>query len=108
MDGVHRYELQCPQRERDKIMASYIYGWIGQKGRDDLAGVIWKEGEVWTSGQILMKKMKELCMLSDNYMKSRRKLILLAQGMNASKAFYSELKDLYKLCEIEEQWCEGQ
>ena len=30
----------------DKKMASYIYGWIEQKGRDDLAGLIWKEVEV--------------------------------------------------------------
>ena len=30
----------------DKIMASYIYGWIDQKGRDNLAGLIWKEGDV--------------------------------------------------------------
>ena len=95
-------------KEKDgKIMASYIYGWIGQKGRDDLAGLIWKEGEVWTSGKTLMKKMKELCRPSDNYMKYRRKLSLLTQGTKAFKAFYSELKDLYKLCEMEEeQWCE--
>ena len=41
-------------------------------------------------------------------MKYRRKLTLLTQGTKASfKAFYSELKDLYKLCEMEEeQWCE--
>ena len=87
----------------DKIMASYIYGWIGQKGRDDLAGLIWKEGEVWTSGKTLMKKMKELCRPSDNYMKYRRKHSLLTQGTKAFKAFYSELKDLYKLCEMEEE-----
>ena len=42
----------------DKIMASYTYAWIGQKGRDDLAYLIWKEGEVWTSGKTLMKKRK--------------------------------------------------
>ena len=47
--------------------------------------------------------MKELCKPSDNYMKYRRKLSLLKQG---TKAFYSELKDLYKLCEMEEEWCE--
>ena len=52
----------------DKIMASYIYGWIGKKSRDDLAGLIWKEGEVGTSGMSLMKKMKELCRPSDKYM----------------------------------------
>ena len=91
----------------DKIMASYIYGWIGQKGRDDLAGLIWKEGEVWTSGKTLMKKMKELCRHSDNCMKYRRKLSLLTQDTKVFKAFYSELKDLYKLCEMEEEhWCE--
>ena len=91
----------------DKIMASYIYGWIGQKGRDDLGGLIWKEGEVWASGKTLMKKMTELCRPSDNYMKYRRKLSLLTQGTKAFKAFYSELKDPYKLCEMEEeQWCE--
>ena len=40
-------------------------------------------------------------------MKHRRKLSLLTQGTKAFKAFYSELKDLYKLCEMEEeQWCE--
>ena len=27
----------------DKIMVSNIYGWMGQKGRDDLAGLIWNE-----------------------------------------------------------------
>ena len=54
-----------------------------------------------------MKKMKELCRPSDNYMKYRRKLSLLTQGTKAFKAFYSELKDLYKQCEMEEeQWCE--
>ena len=71
----------------DKIMACYIYGWIGQKGRDDLAGLIWKEGEVWTSGKTLMKKMKKLCRPSDNYMKYRRKLSLLTQGTKTFKAF---------------------
>ena len=91
----------------DKILASYVYGWIGQKGRDDLAGLILKEDKVWTSGKTLMKKMKELCRHSDNYMKYKRKLSLLPQGTKAFKAFYSELKDLYKLCEMEEeQWCE--
>ena len=45
----------------DKIMASYVYGWIGQKGREDLTGLIWKEDEVWTSGKTLMKNIKELC-----------------------------------------------
>ena len=40
-------------------------------------------------------------------MKYSRKLSLLTQGTKAFKAFYSELKDLYKLCEMEEeQWCE--
>ena len=34
----------------DKIMTSYIYGWIGQKGRDDLPGLIWKEAE---GGQVV-------------------------------------------------------
>ena len=54
-----------------------------------------------------MKKMKELCRASYNYMKYRWKLSLLTQGRKAFKAFYSELKDLYKLCEMEEeQWCE--
>ena len=48
-------------KEKDeKIMASYIYHWIGQKGRDDLAGLMWREGEPCSSGKILMKKMKEL------------------------------------------------
>ena len=106
MDGVHRHELHCSQKKDDMIMGSYIYGWIGQKGRDDVAGVIWKEGEVWTSGKISMKKMKELYKPSDNYMKYRRKLSLLMQGTKTFKSFYSELKDLYKLCEMEEeQWC---
>ena len=82
------------KEKKDKIMASYIYGWIGQKDRDDLPGLIWKEGDVWTSGKTLMKKMKELCKLSDNYMKYRRKLSLLTQGTKAFKTFYSELKDL--------------
>ena len=51
--------------------------------------------------------MKELCRPSDKYMKYRRKLSLLTQGTKALKAFYSDLKDLYKLCEMEEeQWCE--
>ena len=50
-----------------------------------------------TNGKTLMKKMKELCKPSDNYMKYRRKLTLLTQDTKASfKAFYSELKDLYK------------
>ena len=40
-------------------MASYIYDWIGQKGRDDLAGLKWK-GEVWTCSKTLMKKMKRV------------------------------------------------
>ena len=54
-----------------------------------------------------MMKMKELCRPSDNYMKYRRKLGLQTQGTNAFKAFYSELKDLYKLYKMEEeQWCE--
>ena len=40
-------------------------------------------------------------------MKDRRKLSLLTQGTQAFKTFYSELKDLYKLGEMEdEQWCE--
>ena len=39
-------------------MANYIYSWIGQKGRYDLAGLKWKEGDVCTSGKTLMKKMK--------------------------------------------------
>ena len=40
-------------------------------------------------------------------MKYERKLSLLTQGMKDFKAFYSELKDPYKLCEVEEeQWCE--
>ena len=40
-------------------------------------------------------------------MKYRRKFSLLTQDTKAFKAFYSELKDLYKLCEMEEeQWCE--
>ena len=90
----------------DKIIASYIYGWIGQKGRDDLVGLIWKEVDVWTSGKKLMKKIKEFCKPSDNYIKYRRKLSLLTQGMKAFKTFYSKLKDLYKLCEMEKQWCE--
>ena len=69
--------------------------------------MIWKEGEVWISGKTLMKKMKQLCKLSDNYMKYRMKHSLLTQGTTAFKAFYSEMKDLYKLCEMEEeQWCE--
>ena len=56
---------------------------------------------------ILMKKMKELCKPSDNYMKYRGKHILLTQSTKAFNAFYSELKYLYKLCEMEEeQWCE--
>ena len=76
------------------------------KCRDDLAGLIKKVGEVWTSGKTLMKKMKELCKSSDNNMKYRRKHSLLTQGTKAFKAFYSELKDPYKLCEMEEeQWC---
>ena len=33
------------------------------KGMNDLAGLIWEEGEVWMSGKTLMKKMKELCKL---------------------------------------------
>ena len=40
-------------------------------------------------------------------MKYTRKLSLLTQGTKAFKAFYSELMDLYKLCDREEQqWCE--
>ena len=74
-------------------MASYIYGWIAQIGRDDLAGLIWKEGEVWTIGKTLNKKMKELCRPSDSYMKYRRKLSSLTQDTKALKAFYSELED---------------
>ena len=55
----------------------------------------------------MMKKMKEFCKPSDNYLKYRRTLSLLTQGTNAFKAFYSELKYLYKLCVMEEeQWCE--
>ena len=39
-------------------------------------------------------------------MKYRRKLSLLPQGTKAFKT-YSELKDLYNLCKMEEdQWCE--
>ena len=39
-------------------------------------------------------------------MKYRRKFSLLTQSTNAFKAFYSELKDLFKLFEMEEeQWC---
>ena len=72
---------------------------------DDLAGLIEKEGEVWISGKTL-KKMKELCKPNDDYMKYRRKLSLLKEGTKACQTFYSELKGLYKLCEIEEeQWC---
>ena len=37
MDGVYRHELHD-----EKIMASYIYGWIGKNGRDDLAGIYGK------------------------------------------------------------------
>ena len=62
----------------DMIMASYIYGWIGQKGMDDPAGLIWKEGWVLTSDKTLMKK--GLCKPSDSYMKYRRKLSLLPPG----------------------------
>ena len=29
----------------DKMMATYIYGWIGQKGRGDLLGLIWREAK---------------------------------------------------------------
>ena len=51
--------------------------------------------------------MKQLCKSSDNYMKYIMKLSLLTQDTKAFKAFHSELKDLYKLCEMEEeQWCE--
>ena len=51
--------------------------------------------------------MKELCKPSDNYMIYKRKLSLLTQGAKTFKAYFSELKDLYKLCEMEEkQWFE--
>ena len=91
----------------DKIIASYVYSCIEQKGRDDLAGLIWKEGKVLTSDKTLIKKLKDLFKPSDNYMKYRRKLSLLTQGTKAFKTFYSELKDLYKLCETEDkQWCD--
>ena len=30
----------------DKIMTSYIYGWIGKRSKDHLAGLIWREAEV--------------------------------------------------------------
>ena len=28
----------------DKVMVSYMYGWIGQKDGDDLASLMWEEG----------------------------------------------------------------
>ena len=77
------------KEKNDKIMASNIYGQMGQKGRDGFAGLIWKECGVWTSGKTLMNKMKKR---------------VLTQGTKAFKASYSNLKVLYKLCEmIEEQ-----
>ena len=30
------------KEKEHKIMASCIYGWIGQKDRDDLAGLTWR------------------------------------------------------------------
>ena len=54
-----------------------------------------------------MKKMKELCKPNDNYLKYRRKLNLFNQGTKAFEAFYSEFRDVYKFCGMEEkQWCE--
>ena len=35
----------------EKIMANYISGCIGEKGKDDLTGLIWKEYEVLTRGK---------------------------------------------------------
>ena len=84
--------IKLLQEKDGKITASFIYGWIGLKGRDDLAGLIWKEGEVLTSGKTLIKKIKELYRPSDNYMKYGRKLSLLTQGTKAFKAFYSVLR----------------
>ena len=36
----------------------YVYIYICQKGRDDLTGLIWREGKFWTSSETLMKEMK--------------------------------------------------
>ena len=99
MVGIYM-SFSAHKEKDDKIMASYIYRWTWQKGRDDPAGLIWKEDDIWTSGKTLMKKMKELCKSSDNYMKYRRQLSLLTQGTKAFKALYSELKGIYKLCEM--------
>ena len=46
------------KHQDEKNIASSINGWIGQKDRDKLAGLIWKDAEVWVSGKTLIKKMK--------------------------------------------------
>ena len=80
-------------------MTSCIYGWIGQKSSDDLVDLIWRQDKIWTSGKTLVKKMKESYKPSDNYMKYRRKLCLLGWGMKTLKT-YTELREVYKLCEM--------
>ena len=69
-----RWMVCIAHKEKDdKIMTSYIL-MDRAKRRGELVGLIWKEGEVWTNGKTLMKKMKEFCKPSNNYMKYSRKL----------------------------------
>ena len=41
MEVCRDLNFNIHKEENDKIVASYIQSWIGQKGTDDLAGLIW-------------------------------------------------------------------
>ena len=45
--------IACIEKD-DKRMATYIYCWIGEKGRDNFEALLLREDAIWTNSETLM------------------------------------------------------